>query len=155
MSEGLMWGLSAVPVVLAIIGGILLFNPEKRYDTTKTATNTKIGIVLLLLALILAGVLIYLDYKWKSDLRKLAESIEHFAYVPPNADAGTAPIPVTKEAAEKAVASLSPWVPWGLIQTLEDEEKKPTEATDKFLNALAEASDGKKVMYRRLTSPPP
>lgn len=153
MSEGLMWGLSALPVVLAIVGGILLFNPEKR-DDNNTATNTKIGIVLLLLALILAGVLIYLDSKWKSDLRELAGSIEHFAYVPPNGDVGTAPEPVSKEAVEKAVAGLSPWVPWGLIQTLEGEEKKPTKDTDKFLEALAEES-GKKVRYTRLPSPPP
>jgi hypothetical protein len=143
-----MISLSVLSPVLAILGLILLWSEDDG--------KNKLGGVLLALAFILGITLVVLDQVWKKDLRKLAGSVEYFAYVPPNGDVGTAPVPVTEEAVAKAVAGLSPWAPWGLIQTLESDEKKPSDDTDKFLEALAEASDNKKVRYTRfpVTTPP-
>lgn len=139
MYEYSMWFAVGLTVALGILGVVALVKALGKYDDNTTKWRWAAGIALALTA-IMIGVLVYLDNKWKDDLIKLAQDVNHFSVSPAGA--------VPKEAAEKAVAAMGIWVPKDIINTLTSEKqpKEPTKSTDKFLDALADAA-GKPVKY--------
>jgi hypothetical protein len=142
MYEVLMWIVVGLTVVLGIFGIVALFKAFGKYDDNTTKWRWAAGIALALTA-IMIGVLFYLDNKWKDDLIKLAQDVDHFSYVSP---VGA----VSKEAAEKAVAAMGIWVPKDILNTMTSDKRTATKTTDKFLDALAAAAD-KPVKYVNLS----
>jgi len=136
MSGTLMLILAFLSPVLIIAGAILL-------ATTK---NHILGGILIALGFILGAVMIGLNQKWNDDLVKLAQDKEYFVYVPSNNPLTAVAEPVSKEAAEKAVADVGGWFnQFDLINALDG--KEPTKGTDELLDKLAFHSDGMTVRY--------